>query len=196
MLSPSGRRALLRAVGDQITWTFIDLDAGTARAVPALTGYPPLPYAIYAPGVRWLSFFPSDSPKVDPGATMVGLDLETGIVRPELTFQVAQTYYGILNFTTLGSSPDGRYVAVDDFGSNYPQFWLVDAAQGTARLYANRIAASFSPGGRALVVSAPVEGQNGKLWRTFVMTVDGQDGQPFAESWGRAGIWVPSALAR
>lgn len=192
--SPSGRRVLLRTADDQIAWTWIDLDAGTGRTLDALTGYP-APYAPYVPGARWLSFFPSSSPEVQPGTSVLGLDLETGTVKTLLTFDFSQPYAGILPTTVFGASGDGRFVAVNDFGTGYPRFWLLDAERGTSTAYPGRVAGSLSPDGRSLIVSEPAGGADKRLWRTLIMTVDGRDVRTLAESAGLGGTWVPRPRA-
>ncbi|MEA2527462.1 MAG: hypothetical protein QOF73_4689 [Thermomicrobiales bacterium] len=195
MFSPSGRQVLLRTQEDETAWTLVDLIEGTGATLDELAGYA-FPYAPYAPGVRWLQFFPSDTPRVEPGTSIMGLDLETGAVRPLLTFDIEEPYAGILNFSNLGSSPDGRFVAVNDLGSDYPRFWLVDAKLGTATLYDDRIAGSFSPDGHSLVVSEPAGAENDRLWRTLIMSVDGKDVRTLAESLGRGGFWLPGTHTR
>jgi hypothetical protein len=195
MFSPSGRRALVGTRADSSGWLWVDLDAGTARSLDALDGYPS-PYAPYAPGVRWLQFFPSATPTVLPGTSVRGLDLETGTVATLLTFGFKEPYPGMLQYSTYGSSPDGRYVAINDFGKHYPRFWLLDAESRTATLFAGRIAGSFSPDGRYVIVAERTSGAPGRLWRTLAMTVAGRDVRTLAVSVGRGGFWVPGTHSR
>jgi hypothetical protein len=190
MFSPSSRRVAVPTLAEDHAWIWVDLDTGTSRTLDALNGYS-FPYAPYAPGVRWLEFFPSDTVTVQPGTSILGLDLETGKVSTLLTFNFAEPYPGILQFSTYGSSPDGRYVTVNDLGKEYPRFWLLDAERGTATLYDGRIAGSFSPDGRNLIVTESAGEANKRLWRTLIMTVAGHDVRPLAVSVGRGGVWVP-----
>src|SRR5262249_22418782 len=113
-----------------------------------------------------------------------------------LTFDIKEPYTGIPQFSSLGSSPDGRHVAVNDLGEKYPRFWLLDAETGTATLYDGRIAGSFSPVGLNLIVAEPAGNAKLQPWRTLIMTVAGQDVHTLAVSVGRAGVWVPGTHAR
>jgi len=184
----------MRAENDDIEWTLVDLDRGTAKVLDALKGYP-FPYAPYVHGVRWLTFYPSDQSIVEPGSSMLGLDLESGTVKTLLTFDFDEPYAGIFASSTFGSSADGRFVAVNDFGEEYPRFWLLDAQEGKATLYDGRIASAFSPDGQQLMVGEPA-GADKRVWHTLIMTVDGRDVRTLAESFGRGGVWVPSQYSR
>jgi Tol biopolymer transport system component len=195
MFSPSDRHVVLPARADHTAWFWIDLGNGTSRQLDELDGYA-FPYAPYAPGVRWLEFFPSDTPIVQPGTSILGLDLEAGTVTTLLTFDFDTPYAGILQVSSLGSSPDGRYVAVNDLGESYPRFWLLDAEKGTAKQYDGRLAGSFSPDGHNLIVSEPAGAAKVRPWRTLIMSVAGQDLRTLAVSVGRGGVWVPGTHAQ
>jgi hypothetical protein len=188
--SPSGRQVLVRAGVDAPVWTWLDLDAATGRTLDALAGRI-VPYGPTKPGMRWLTFMPSNEPKVEPGDTALGVDLQTGEVRALLRFDVTETYFGIAATTAIPSSPDGRFAVVNDLGTNYPRFWLLDAELGTARLFPGRIASAISPDGRSLLVGEQSGDGDPRHWRLLVMTVDGQDGPMLADGTARTGVWVP-----
>jgi hypothetical protein len=92
LFAPSGQR-VPPDLGELTRWTWVDLRTGSSRPLDDLTGR--VLYAGYAPGMRWVTFFPSDTAAVDPRDAMLGLDLETGEVQPLLTFDVEATYPGI-----------------------------------------------------------------------------------------------------
>lgn len=190
VFAPSGNAALIRAQGDDVAWYYVDFAAGTVHVVDQLAGYP-IPYAQPKPGDRWLTFFPSDQPSVEPGAQMVALDLESGQVRSLLTFDVDEPYAGILNFSTIAASRGGRYTIVNDLGANYPRFWLLDAQAGSSTEYTGRVAYGFSPDRRSLIVGEPAGSADKRVWRLFVMGTDGTEKQTLAESLGRGGVWIP-----
>jgi hypothetical protein len=194
IFAPSGRRVLLRTDDDDVEWALIDLDQRTMLSLDDLKGYP-FPYAQPAPGVRWLHFFPSNMPSVEPGTSMRALDLETGTVTTTLTFPFEETYYGLQQVSQLASSPDGRYVVVNDLGKGYPRFWLLDAKAGRSTTHDGRIAGAFSPNGERLIVSERL-GEDTRSWRTLITTVDGKDVRSLAESASRGGYWVPIPYSR
>ena len=156
-----------------VAWVWLDLDTGEGRRLTELDGYP-FPYSGQTPGLRWLTFFPSDTPSVEPGDIMRGLDLETGTVTDLLTFDVEETYFGISTTNYLGVSSDGHYVIVNDLGKEYPRFWLLDAAQGTSKEFRGHLAQSFSPDDSQLIVSGPSDPTDNRIWETAIMSVDGQ----------------------
>lgn len=191
IFSPSGRQLLIRAVtSDQApTWVWIDLATGQHHQLDALTGY--RLYSPVAPGVRWLELASFDiSGTAKPGADIRGLDLDTGTIRRLLVFDGGEPYAG-LGPTTHIISGDGRFAVVNDFGANYPGFWLLDAAQGTSQRFSGRLCSAISPDGGTILVSAPVGTSKPPQWRILLMTARGGDERTLAESSAPGGVWVP-----
>jgi hypothetical protein len=191
LYSSSGRQVLLRIDDDGTGWVWLDLDTGNGRRLTELDGYP-FPYSGLRSGLRWLTFYPSDQPSVEPGDVMLGLDLQTGTVTDLLAFDVEETYFGIPATNPFGVSADGRYVIVNDLGEEYPRYWLLDASQGTSTEFDGRFAQSFSPDGSQLIVTGPSDTDDSRVWETSISSVEGEHILTLAESAGRGGLWMPA----
>ena len=195
IFAPSGRRVLLGTIGETRNWTWVDLDQGQAQVVAEPEDFP-IPYTLIAPGLRWLTFFPTDRPMLEPGSSIRAIDLETGAVNTPLTFDFEEQYPGVLPYSSIPSSPDGRFTIVNDLGRDFPRFWLIDAQAGSSTTYEGRIATAFSPDGQQLLVAERANATDNRVWRTLIMTIDGQEVRILAESLGRGGFWVPSPYTR